>query len=140
MRSGPVVPPRPCAFGGRHLLTVDVKERPKVERLGLGFRLALQVRACESGGELVRLLLRPRPVAVTQGPAPPSSVLAPLDLEEAGLGIGEHPDPVPAPFAGAVAPAASFRACHRSIPLSKMDCTICVSGNLAAGSPLRQLY
>ena len=30
--------------------------------------------------------------------------------------IWEHPDPVPAPLAGAVAPAASFRACHHSIP------------------------
>ena len=38
-------------------------------------------------------------------------------LDQAGLRVGEHPHPVPAPFAGAVAPAASFRACHRSIPL-----------------------
>ena len=36
-----------------------------------------------------------------------------------------HPRPVPA-SAGAVGPAASFRACHHSIPLL-MDCTICAN-------------
>ena len=34
--------------------------------------------------------------------AEPAPVLAPLDLEQAGLGIGKDPYPVPAPFAGAV--------------------------------------
>ncbi len=36
--------------------------------LGLGFRLSVQVGAGESGGELVRLPLRPHPFSVTQRP------------------------------------------------------------------------
>ncbi len=40
-------------------------------------------------------------------------------------GIGKDPYPVPAPFAGGVAAPDRFRACHHSIPLSMMDCTIC---------------
>ena len=71
----------------------------QVERLGLGFRLAVQVRACEPGGELVGLLLRFHPIAVTQRPGEPSAVLAPLHLEEAGFRIRKDPDPVPAPLA-----------------------------------------
>ena len=105
------------ALGGRHLLTVDVKKRSQRERLGRGLLLAVRLRLCEPGGELVRLPLGPRPVAVPQRPTQPSSVLSPLDLEQAGFGIGKHPDPVPAPFAGAVTAPTSFRACHRSIPL-----------------------
>ena len=50
----------------------------------------------------------------------------PVDLVSASLRIWEHPDPVPAPFAGAVAAPTSFRACHHSIPLV-MDCTICAT-------------
>ena len=49
----------------------------------------------------------------------------PVDLEQAGLGIGKDPYPVPAPFAGAVGAPDRFRACHHSIPLSMMNCTIC---------------
>ena len=37
---GPVVPPRIRALGGRHLLTVGVKQLLQRERLGLGFGLA----------------------------------------------------------------------------------------------------
>ena len=37
-----------------------------------------------------------------EGPGEPAPVLAPLHLVQAGLGIGEDPHPVPAPFAGAV--------------------------------------
>ena len=112
-------------LGGRHLFTVDVKKRSQGERLGLGVRLAVELRPEVAGGELVRLPLRPSPVAVLQRPAEPAPVLAPLDLEQAGLGIGKDPYPVPAPFAGAVAAPDRFRACHHSIPLSMMDCTIC---------------
>jgi len=62
---------------------------------------------------------------VTQGPGEPAPVLSPLYLEDAGLRVGKDPDPVPAPFAGAVGAPTSFRACHRSIPLWMMDRTIC---------------
>ena len=62
---------------------------------------------------------------MSERPREPSPVLAPLDLEVAGLRVRKDPHPVPAPLAGAVAPAASSRACHRSIPLDSMDCTIC---------------
>ena len=54
----------------------------------------------------------------------PAPAIAPLDLVQAGLGIGEHPHPVAAPFAGAVGAPTSFRACHHSIPFV-MDRTIC---------------
>ncbi len=62
------------------------------------------------------LPFRPHPIAVSKRPGEPAPVLSPLDLEQASLRVREDPDPVPAPLAGAVAPAASFRACHRSIP------------------------
>ncbi len=52
-----------------------------------------------------------------EGPGEPAPVLPPLDLEDAGLRVGKDPDPVPAPFAGAVGAPTSFRACHHSIPL-----------------------
>ena len=117
VHGGPVVPPRMRTLGGRHLLTVGVKQLLQRERLGLGFGLAVG-RVDEACGELIRLPLRARPVAVLERPGEPAPVLSPLDLEDAGLRVGEDPDPVPAPFAGAVAPAASSRACHRSIPLS----------------------
>ena len=126
VHGGPVVPPRMRALGGRHLLTVDVKELLQCERLGLGFRIAPDLGSDEPGSELVRLPLRAPPIAVFQRPGEPSPILAPLDLEQAGLGIGEDPHPVPAPFAGAVGAPASFRACHHSIPLV-MDCTICAT-------------
>ena len=67
------------------------------ERLGLGFRLASGLVDREASGNLIRLPLGPHPVAVLQRPGEPSTVLAPLDLEQAGLGIGKDPDPVPAP-------------------------------------------
>ena len=79
------------------------KSRLQGERLGLGFRLAVELRPEVASGELVRLPLRPSPVAVLQRPCEPAPVVAPLDLEQAGLGIGKDPYPVPAPFAGAVA-------------------------------------
>ena len=126
-RRGPVVPPSLFTLGGRHFFTVDVKKRLQGERLGLGFGLAMHLRPGEARGELVRLLLRPCPFPVLERPAEPAPVRAPLDLEQAGLGIGKDPYPVPAPFASGVAPLASFRACHHSIPLSMMDCTICAS-------------
>ena len=91
----PVAPPGPLALGGRHLFTVDVKKPSQRERLGFGFRLATGLVDREVGGDLVRLPLRPSPVAVLQRPAEPAPVLAPLDLEQVGLGIGEHPYPVP---------------------------------------------
>ena len=114
---GPVVRPRTPPLGGRHLLAVDVKELPQSERLRLGLGLAVQVRANESGREFVRLPLRPHPVPVSERPGKPAPVLAPLNLEVAGLRVREDPDPVPAPFAGAVRAPTSFRACHHSIPL-----------------------
>ena len=117
-RRRPVGPLRRLRLRGRHLLTVDFKQLVQRERLRLGFRLAVQVRANEPGGEFVRLPLRPHPVAVSQRPGEPSTVLPPLDLVSAGLRIREHPHPIPAPFAGTVAAPTSFRACHRSIPLS----------------------
>ena len=82
MHGGPVVRPRMLRLRGRHLLTVDFKKRFQGERLRLGFRRAVQARAKEPGSELVRLLLRSRPVAVSERPAPPSPVLAPLNLEQ----------------------------------------------------------
>ena len=48
------------------------------------------------------------------------------------MGSGKDADPVPAPFADAVAAPASFRACHHSIPLV-MDRTICAARNVADG-------
>ena len=94
--------------------------------LGLGCRLAPDLRADEPCGELVRLPLRAPPVAVLERPGEPAPVLSPLYLEEAGLRVGEYPHPVPAPLAGAVGAPTSFRACHHSIPLV-MDCTICAN-------------
>ena len=41
----------------------------------------------------------------------------PVDLEDAGLRVRKDPDPVAAPFSGAVGAPTSFRACHHSIPL-----------------------
>ncbi len=64
----------------------------------------------------VNLTLRAPPVAVFQRPGEPSTVIAPLDLVQAGLGIRVHSDPVPAPFTGAVGAPTSIRACHHSIP------------------------
>ena len=98
---------------GRHSTT---SQRP-----GLGFGLAVGLMNREARSGLVRLPLGPSPIAVFQRPGEPAPVLSPLDLVETGLGIGEHPHPVPAPFVGTVAPAALFRACHRSVPLSMMD-------------------
>ena len=95
---GLVVPLGRLALGGRHLLTVDVKKRSQRERLGRGLLLAVRLRLCEPGGELVRLPLGPRPVAVPQRPIQPSSVLSPLDLEQAGFGIGETPGPGSGPI------------------------------------------
>ena len=63
---GPVVQPGRLTLGGRHLITVDVKKRLQGERLGLGVRLAVQLRPSESRGELIRLPLRPHPVAGAQ--------------------------------------------------------------------------
>ncbi len=54
---------------------------------------------------------------MSKRPGEPSPVLSPLYLVEAGFPVGEHPDPVPAPFTGAVGAPTSFRACHHSIPL-----------------------
>ena len=115
MHGGPVVPPRMRALGGRHLLTVNVKELLQRERLGLALGLAVG-RVDEPAGELIRLPLRARSGACFQRPAQPSAVLAPLYLKEAGFGIGKDPHPVPAPFADAVGAPTSFRACHHSIP------------------------
>ena len=117
----PVAPPRPLALRGRHLLTVHFKKPSQRERLGLGLAVGLVDR--EARGGLVGLPLRACPIAVFQRQAQPAPVLPPLDLEQAGFRIGKHPDPVPAPFSGAVGAPTSFRACHRSIP-PKMDCTI----------------
>ena len=117
MHGGPVVPPRMRALGGRHILTIDVKEPLQCERLGLGVGLAVR-RVDEPGGELVRLPLpRASPSRCLSDRGEPSAVLSPLYLEEAGLRVGKDPHPVPAPFAGAVAAPTSFRACHHSIPL-----------------------
>ena len=80
---GSVVPLGWLRLGGRHLFTVDVKKRLQGEWLGLGFRLALDLRPEVASGELVRLPLRPSPVAVLQRPCEPAPVLAPLDLEQA---------------------------------------------------------
>jgi len=113
----PVVPLGVLALGGCHLSTVDVKQLLQRERLGLGFGLAVGLMDREACSGLVGLSLRASPIAVLQRPREPAPILAPLDLVSAGLRIRKHPDPVPAPFAGAVAPAASFRACHHSIPL-----------------------
>ena len=94
------------------------------------------------------LLWKPLPVkdfrTVSNGPGR-SNVFhqcstRPVDLEQACLGIGKDPDPVPAPFAGAVAAPASFRACHHSIPLSMMDCTICTLGSSRNRGILRQSW
>ena len=122
----PVALAGPLPLGRGDLFSVDVKKRAQRERLGLGFRLAVQVRSDETGGEFVRLPLRPHPIAVPQRPGESSPILAPLQLEQAGFRVGEHPHPVPAPFTGAVGAPASFRACHHSIPLV-MDCTICAT-------------
>ena len=113
----PVAPPGPLAFRGRHLFTVDFKKPSQRERLGLGLRLAVGLMDREARGGLVGLPLRASPIAVLQRPAQPATVLPPLDLEQAGLRIRKHPDPVTAPFASAVAAPASFRACHHSIPI-----------------------
>ena len=57
-RRRPVGPLRCLRLGGRHLFTVDFKQLLQGERLGLGFRLAVQVRGDEACRELVRLPLR----------------------------------------------------------------------------------
>ena len=124
-----VAPPGPLALRGRHLLTVHFKKPCQRERLGLGFGLAVGRKDREAGSGLVGLPLRASPVAVFQRPAQPAPVLPPLDLKQAGLRIRKDPDPVAAPFSGAVATPASFRACHRSIPLASMDCTIRLPGS-----------
>ena len=93
-----VVLPRTQALGGRHLFTVDVKKRSQGERLGLGVLLAVQLRSGEPGGELVRLPPRLPPVAVLQRPGEPAPVVAPLDLVQAGLGIGKDPSPGSGPI------------------------------------------
>ena len=119
-----------CAlpFAGRHLFTVDVKKRLQGEWgwAGLAVRPgslapAPWPRAAISSA----CLLGPSPVAMPERLAPPAALLPPLDLDQAGFGIGKDPNPVPAPFAGAVAPPAAFRACHHPLPLGLMDCTIC---------------
>ena len=126
MHGGPVVAPRMSALGGRHLLTVGVKQLLQCERLGLGFGLAVR-RVDEACGELIRLPLRARPIAVFERPGEPSAVLSPLYLEEAGLRVGKNPDPVPAPLASAVASAdfVLVRAIIRFLWM--MDCTICAN-------------
>ena len=59
--------------------------------------------------------------------ASPRSFSRQFHLEQAGLRIGKHPDPVPAPFAGAV--RADFVSCVPSVDSSRlMDCTICAKG------------
>ena len=125
---GPVVPPGLPALGGRHLLTVDVKQLRQRERLGLGVLPAVQP---QSAPRNQRRRTRP-PVAspadqsrCSQRPGEPATVLSPLHLVEAGLRIRKHPDPVPAPLAGAVA-SADFVSCVPSFDSSsKTDCTIC---------------
>ena len=97
-RRGPVAPPCLLGLGGRHLFTVDVKKRAQRERLGLGVLLAVQLRPGESRSELVRLRLRLPPVAVLQRPCEPAPVVAPLDLVQAGLGIGKDPLPGSGPI------------------------------------------
>ena len=132
---GPVPLPGLPPLGGRHLLTVDVKELLQGERLRLGSRLAVQVRAGEPGGELVRLPFRPRPVAVTQRPGEPATVLAPLHLEQAGLRVWKHPGPVPAPLAGAVAPAATFSSMpYRPATFSVVLYIVLIHGVIAIAS------
>ena len=116
-RRGPVGPLGALRLRGRHLFPVDVKKRPQRQRLRFGVLPAVRLRFREPGGELVRLPLGPLPVTVPQRPGQPSAVLPPLDLVHAGLRVGKHPDAVPAPLAGAIAPALTFRACHHSIPL-----------------------
>ena len=106
---------------------------------GSGLASALPLGASMNPAvELVRLPLRAPPIAVFQRPGQPSAVLSPLDLEQAGFRIREHPHLVPAPFAGAVAPAASSRACHHSIPFDDGLHDL-RNGKLAERSRLRQM-
>ena len=73
------------------------------ERLGLGLRFAVPPRPGEASGDLVRLPLRPIPVAVLERPAQPAPVLAPLDLGTSRSWDRERPGPGSGPiFAGAV--------------------------------------
>ena len=66
---GSVVPLGRLRLSGRHLFTVDVKKRLQGERLGLGFHSAVELRANEACGELVRLPLCPCPVGMPERPA-----------------------------------------------------------------------
>ena len=116
----PVAPPGPLALRRRHLFPVDFKKPPQRKRLGLGLRLAVGLKGRETRGGLVGLPLRASPIAVLQGPAQPAPVLPPLDLEQAGFRIGKDPDPVPAPFSGAVR-APDFVSCVPSFDSSRFD-------------------
>ena len=102
------------------------KSVPRVSGSGSGSCRPFSCGPANPRGELVGLPLCPRPVAVFEGPSEPAPVLPPLDLVEARFRIREHPDPVAAPFSGAVSAPTTFRACHHFIPHRMMDCTICV--------------
>ena len=112
---------------------------PSVSGSGSAAALPFRSGAANPAANSSACRFAPHPFAVCQRPGEPAPVLAPLHLEDAGLRVGKDPDPVPAPFAGAVGAPTSFRACHRSIPLS-MDCTICASENLAPGGRVVQSW
>ena len=126
LHRGPVLQPRPVSLGGYHLFVVDFKKPSQGERLGLGFRLASGLVDRQASGNLIRLPFGASPIAVLQRSREPAPVLAPLYLVDAGFRIREDPDPVPAPFASAVAAPTSFRACHHSIPPMMNRCSAAV--------------
>ena len=99
----------------------DLERRSRREWAELYGRQGLDA----AGSDCVRLPLGPVPVAMPERLGKPPSAFPPLDLEETGPGVWKDQHPVPAPFASAVAAAASFRASHHLIPFSMTDCTIC---------------
>ena len=138
LHRGSVVSPRPLCLGGSDLFTVDVKQRPQGERLGLGWRLAVELRAGEACGELVCLPLRPPPVAVPQRPAQPAAVLAPLDLDPGRSRDRERPGPGSGPIHRRCS-SGGFVSCVPSVDSSLDDGLHDLrDGKFAGGGDLRQ--
>ena len=75
-----------------------------------------RARSVRIGSDCVRLPLGPVPVAMPERLGKPPSAFAPLDPEETGPGVWKDQHPIPAPPAGAVAPATAFCAIIRYPP------------------------
>ena len=90
----------------------DLERRSRREWAELYGRQGLDA----AGSDCVRLPLGPVPVAMPERLGKPPSAFPPLDLDETGPGVWKDQHPIPAPLAGAVAPATAFCAIIRYPP------------------------